>query len=133
MELKWLKCKPNQADDESHWCSFEHLDLSSSAQVKGVYVIWHSGPTAATVKVGQAFEGTVADRLSTHRSDDDILVYTPFGLYVTWAEVRDEAVLDGVERYLGEVLEPVVPDNPRFPDVDPKAVNLPWPEFPDPE
>jgi hypothetical protein len=43
-------------------------------------------------------------------------------LLVTWADV-DWRYRDGVERYLGEVLQPIV--GRRFPDVASVEVNLP--------
>jgi hypothetical protein len=113
-ELYWVKSKGND------WLSLDrvNLDLVSTT---GAYIIWHSGPTPRTVRVGQ---GDIKTRLSAHRLDPKIGAYRPHGgLWVTWAAVSP-AALNGVERYLAEQLRPLVGD--RFPDVTPIPVNLPW-------
>jgi hypothetical protein len=94
--------------------------------VTGVYLIWHAGgieQPGRYVKVGQGKQGNVGARLSAHKADSVILAYKRFGeLYVTWASVPADQV-DGVERFLGDHLKPLIGD--RFPDVFPIAVNLP--------
>jgi hypothetical protein len=52
-------------------------------------------------------------------------------LFVTWAYV-DGRYRNNVEKYLGETLRPLVPEeNQRFPKAEPKPVNLPWDGFPE--
>jgi hypothetical protein len=66
----------------------------------------------------------IKDRLSAHRNDKEILAHKANGtLHVTWAEVP-AAYRNGVERYLADLLDPLVGD--AFPDVRPIAVNSPW-------
>ena len=71
------------------------------------------------VRVGQ---GIIQDRLTAHRNDTAIMVYS--SLYVAWASVGT-LHRDNVERYLANVLRPVVGN--AFPDVVPTQVSLPWP------
>lgn len=85
--------------------------------MQGVYVIWQAnGPV---VRVGQ---GNIRDRLAAHRQDEDINRYA--SLHVTWAPVS-VFHRGGVERYLANVLRPVVGE--AFPNVTPTPVLLPWP------
>ena len=86
----------------------------------GVYVIWHAGPNAATVYVGQGF---IRDRLTAHRNDPRIQQFSALGLYVTWASVPS-ASLEAVEKYLADRLGPRVGE--AHPNVLPVSVNLPW-------
>lgn len=113
--------KLNWVISEAHdWLPFDTVNLSAVTD-SGVYVIWHAGLPSRTVKVGQ---GDIKSRLQAHRLDSNITDYRRFGrLYVTWASV---SVLqrDGAERYLGDLLKPLVAD--RFPDVLPVAVNSPF-------
>jgi hypothetical protein len=91
--------------------------------ITGVYVIWHAGQPGRYVKVGQAKQGNIGSRLSAHRIDSQILAHRRLGeLYVTWTSLADHQV-DGVERFLGDSLRPLIGD--RFPDTIPIAVNLP--------
>jgi hypothetical protein len=114
MDVKWIKSKADT------WLSFEVFDLTAVTTF-GVYVIWHSGNPARTVRVGQ---GDIKSRLGAHRNDREICQYARSGaLYVTWATVP-KAQVDGVERYLANWLTPLVGD--AFPDVLPIAVNSPW-------
>jgi hypothetical protein len=84
--------------------------------MEGVYIIWQgNGPV---VRVGQ---GIIRDRFTTHRNDKAITVYSP--LYVTWAPV-EALYRDGVERYLANILRPIV--GYVFPNVIPTPVSLPW-------
>ena len=83
-------------------------------------MIWHKGQNPRVVRVGQ---GNIAERLACHKQDTSITAYSPYGLYVTWAEVP-AGYLDGVERHLAESWTPLVGD--RFPNVHPIAVNSPW-------
>ena len=113
MQLNWVKLTTGD------WCPFETVDLSNVTTF-GVYVIWYKGQPGRVVYVGQ---GDVADRLTTHRKDREILAYKNCGLLVTWATVS-ASQRDGVERYLADSWPPLVGD--RHPDVMPIAVNSPW-------
>ena len=116
MRLNWIKCT------EDRWCPFTRVNLSHPHFIglEGVYVVWHSGNSPATVYVGQ---GKVAQRIQEHRSDNRILVYSHIGLFVTWSQV-ESAYRDGVERYLIDTLNPKVTQ--ARPNVNPMPVNLPW-------
>jgi len=65
MNLTWNKC---QGDD---WCSLKSVDLDNSHfdNMEGVYVIWHGGNDAKTVRIGQ---GVIRDRLAAHRDDPEV-------------------------------------------------------------
>ncbi len=66
----------------------------------------------------------LAERLTAHRNDVNILAYAELGtLRVTWAAVS-AAQQDGVERYLADQYPPLIGD--AFPDVEPIAVNSPY-------
>ena len=108
MNLSWTKCVGNQ------WCSLLNVNL------EGVYIIWHGGQNPATVYVGQ---GAIADRLAQHRQDTEILQFTHYGIFVTWAKV-DANSRSGIERFLAEKLQPKV--GQRYPTVSPIVVNFPW-------
>jgi hypothetical protein len=116
LQLEWIKCEGNQ------WCNLLTLNLSHShfTGLEGVYIIWHGGQQPWTVYVGQ---GTIAQRLAEHRQNQQILEYSPRGLFVTWARV-DARFRDGVERFLAERLQPRL--GARSPQADPVMVNLPW-------
>ena len=115
LSLSWNKCEGNK------WCNLLALNLDHEHfdDMEGVYVIWHGGDNPATVRVGQGF---IRDRLAEHRQEQEVLVYRPRALYVTWARVSAND-RDGVERYVADRLRPLV--GARFPDVDPIEVNLP--------
>lgn len=111
LQLLWQKCQGDV------WGSFldVNLDHTHFDKMEGVYVIWQGqGPV---VRVGQGF---VRDRIADHRTNRAITEYD--NLYVTWASVPAQ-YRDGVERYLANVLQPVVGD--AFPDALPVQVNLP--------
>ncbi len=114
--LTWRKC----ANDK--WCPLNTVDLDHSAfdGAEGVYIIWHGGSKAETVRVGQ---GIIRDRLRAHRNDEQVQAYAHLELYVTWAHVAS-AFRDGVEAYLAQKLRPKVGE--RFPNRQPIEVNLPW-------
>jgi len=116
MVLEWIKCEGNQ------WCNFLNVNLGHShfTGLGGVYIIWHGGQTPWTVYVGQ---GLIAERLTAHRQEKEILQYSPSGLFVTWAKVNANE-RDGVELFLSEKLQPRV--GHRYPAVGPISVNLPW-------
>lgn len=116
MNLTWIKCEGDK------WCPLltVNLDHSHFSALEGIYVIWHGGQAPWTVYVGQ---GIVAERLRTHRGDQEILQYSHLGLFVTWARV-DQPSRDGIERFLSESLRPRV--GSRTPAVPPIQVNYPW-------
>ena len=80
MQLQWTKCQGEI------WCKLNTVNLSHAHfnDKDGVYIIWHGGPNAATVYVGQ---GNIRDRLTQHRNNSLIQQYDKLGLYVTWASV----------------------------------------------
>ncbi len=112
LTVTWIKSTSNA------WLPLETVDLSG-VTVDGVYVIWHAGNPARTVRVGQ---GNIAARLGAHRLDKAILAYAASGtLYVTWAAVQ-ASQRDGVERFLADHYSPLIGD--RHPNVTPIPVNL---------
>jgi hypothetical protein len=91
-----------------------------SINTDGVYVIWAPGTLLTGpywVKVGQ---GNVRDRMQSHMRDARITRFST--LRFTFAQVN-WMQKDGVERFLGDRLSPLVAE--RFPDVFPIPVNLP--------
>ena len=102
--LAWRRCM--DANERPQWCSLLRLDTASVTAEHGVYV-------------------TIGEQLARLREDQRLLAYADHGLFVTWAEVSDADLLDGVERYLGDQL---VPLEGRLPDAPPLPVNLPWDE-----
>lgn len=116
LSVSWGKCTG------AKWCPLKTVDLTHDTfGAGGVYLIWYSGPESRVVRVGQA--AALRDRLTAHRSDEQILAYASYGLYVTWA-VLEEAHRDGVEVYLADRYKPLV--GKRYPDVTPIPVNHPW-------
>ncbi|MBI3439009.1 MAG: hypothetical protein HY054_10275 [Proteobacteria bacterium] len=123
-EPDWVK------NTQGGWLPLEAADLSN-VTTEGVYLIWHGAYSLQDargqnqtqlgrwVRVGQ---GIVKSRLEAHRLDPAILAYRRGDLYVTWAAVQ-AAHRDGVERYLGELLKPLVAE--RFPQAQPIPVRLP--------
>ena len=116
LNLTWQKCKPNDANQQHHWCSFVNLDLDN-LDVSGVYIVWLG---KSVVYVGQ---GDVAARLAEHRVDDRFLEYDTSGMLVTWASVPS-AQQDGVERYLADTWPPLI--GKVWPNAVPITVNSPW-------
>lgn len=116
MPLNWNKCEGNV------WCSLFSLNLAHSHfdGLEGVYIIWHGGLNPRTVYVGQ---GNVRERLTAHRSDQQVLQYSPHGLFATWAAV-DHHIRSGIERYLADTLDPLV--GVSHPAVVPIPVSFPW-------
>lgn len=114
LTLEWIRCTGHK------WCPLEQLNLTSLGEVCGVYVIWHGGNNAKTVRVGQ---GAIAERLGFQLKNPDVMKYSNLGLFVTWAKVP-ESQLDGVELYLSGVLSPLTGD--RWPDAIPIPVNSPF-------
>ncbi|MEQ8397892.1 hypothetical protein [Thalassobaculum sp.] len=98
------------------WFQLDAL-LCSKISALGVYIIWRNG---RWIRVGQ---GDIGDRLSDHQNDPEITAHRQFGtLYATWA-TAPAVLMDGIERYLAEQIQPAV--GQRFPDVPPVRVNLP--------
>ncbi len=113
LQLSWQKCVGDV------WGPFLTVDLSHTHfdNLEGVYIIWQAnGPV---VRVGQ---GIIRDRLAAHRNDKAITTY--HSLHVTWAPISS-SYRNGVERYLANVLRPLVGD--AFPNVIPTPASLPWP------
>jgi hypothetical protein len=128
LHLDWVTCAGNG------WCGLRNVNLDNdAADVDGVYVIvyFETKENYKAVKVGQsrAEDGGVSSRLKSHKEgkteeSKKILENEKHGtLYVTWAEVP-VLKLNGVERYLGEMLK--VDSDAVFPTSDlPILVNLP--------
>ncbi|MDR3628057.1 MAG: hypothetical protein P4L45_14535 [Ignavibacteriaceae bacterium] len=116
MKVFWNKCQGDA------WCKLNSVNLEHAHfdHMEGVYIIWHGGNDAWTVRVGQGF---IRDRLRDHRSNQEIQHYSNLILYVTWASVPFEQ-RNGVEKYLSDVLKPKIGE--RFPDITPININLPW-------
>lgn len=116
--LEWFKCFGNK------WCNLYEVDLDHSHfdGRTGVYVIWYGEKKPTVLRVGQGF---LRDRLNEERKDHILAAYRHNGLFVTWAKVM-EYDCASVEKYLGDVLKPVVAS--RLQDVHPIRVNLPWEE-----
>lgn len=113
VQLNWIKNTFNE------WLDPRNTNWDSISGY-GVYVVWSpgtllGGPTY--LKVGQ---GDIKDRMQAHMRDFRITRYPQ--LRFTFAFVHPSRV-DGVEKYLGGVLRPLVAE--RFPDTFPVAVNLP--------
>lgn len=110
LKVKWTKLK------DGNFCNLEKVILTNT-NTFGVYIIWNADGNA--VRLGQ---GDIADRLSVHRNDNEILVHKSRGLYTTWTSVSEQYV-DGVERYLFDAYNPIVGE--RAPNAIPIPVNLP--------
>ena len=130
----WEKCNSG-----SWWCQFDDdSDISSLPKRGGVYVVWRGMDSPinepSAVYVGKAVD--IRSRIARHRvtgklNRGRIPGYT---LYVTWTAVPVSGYVSsgyckklrkGVERYLADVLNPVV--GMAHPRVDPIPVNLPGP------
>ena len=116
--VDWARCSDPVFGTD--WCEFLQVNLSN-ANAHGVYIIWVDVGGAAPLYVGK---GNIQERLLQHRQNARILAYQQQGtLYATWAKV-DFLASAGMERYLAELLAPLVGD--AWPDVPPIEVNLPW-------
>lgn len=92
----------------------------SSIYGTGVYFVWHAGPRAQVVCLGQ---GTIATELERIKGDARMRAFKSRGaLLVTWATVS-AARVDGVERYLADTWPPLI-DQPRA-QAKPLEVNSP--------
>jgi hypothetical protein len=113
LQLNWVK------STEGQWLDLARVNLAGVA-TQGVYIIWHGGAVPRVVRVGQ---GDIRARVGAHRNDQVITRYSVHGLFVTWATVP-AAQMDGVERYLANMWNPLVGD--VFPNALPIAVTSPW-------
>jgi hypothetical protein len=114
LRVHWVK------NTQDGWLPLDIVQLENVTDW-GVYTIWHGGQSPRFVRVGQ---GDVKARVGLHKNDPVITAYSMYGrLAVTWAAVP-AAQRDGVERYLAELLKPLVGD--RFPQAVPIPVNHPW-------
>jgi hypothetical protein len=116
LEVSWNRCFGNV------WCNlyYVNLDHPHFEGRSGVDVIWHGGPSPATVYIGS---GPIRDRIAEHRVDPRIRRFASLGLYVTWADVPPESAAR-VVFYLVQELSPIVLDPGPF--AFPIKVNLPW-------
>lgn len=113
MQLEWIKSTQNE------WLNPRRTNWDSVSGY-GVYIIWTTGtilggPTY--LKVGQ---GDIRSRMQAHLRDTRITRHGE--LRFTFAKVN-QWQMNGVERYLGDVLQPLVAE--RFPDSPHIRVNLP--------
>jgi hypothetical protein len=117
LQLNWRQCGRDQ-----HWCDFFYVDLPSAwfGGTQGVYIIWHEGTPREVVLIGK---GNIGARIASHRKDPQIVAYREKGpMCVTWAIV-ERPDLDGTERYLVDMIQPILSSNTR--DVEPIESNLP--------
>lgn len=116
MQLSWIQCQGNV------WCNLNGVNLAHSHfnNMDGVYIIWHGGPNAATVYVGQ---GNIRECLTFHRTDQRVQAYNGLGLFVTWASVQ-QAFRSGVEAYVSGRLQPLI--QIARANIQPIEVNMPW-------
>jgi hypothetical protein len=116
--VEWFKCFGD------NWGDLLEIDLDHNHfdGMRGVYIIWCEGKKPTVLRVGQ---GIIREHLYWHKNDYILAAYSQNGLYVTWAIVP-ELECYGVERYLGEILKPVI--GCRLPEAVPIKVNLPWDE-----
>jgi hypothetical protein len=115
MQLNWIKCQGEV------WCKLNFVTLEHQAfdHIDGVYIIWHGGPTPATVRVGQ---GNIREQIKINRADSTVQSFASLGLFVTWTSVPSQD-RNGVEAFLVKRLNPKVPTYSLAPPID---VNLPW-------
>ena len=108
------------------------IQTPSKTSIFGVYIIWASQVDRTYLYVGT---GLIKDRFEMHLRKNTLQRYKSRELYATWATLplnvsltlSTDQVIDtyqGIERYLGSVLHPVL--SQRFPaNVPPIRVNLP--------
>ncbi len=114
-QLNWVKSLDNK------WLNLSKLDLTY-VHATGVYIVWHGGPNPQIVRIGQ---GNIAARLSHHRLNIQIMRYADRGpLMVTWAEIRDQSLRDGIETYLCEQFRPLIKS--RLPETSPIPARSPF-------
>lgn len=113
LRVNWVKSTQNEWLDPRlvNWLSVD---------ADGVYLIWKPGTFLSGPSWLKAGQGIVRDRMQAHMRDPRIN-HHPY-LRFTYASLS-WIHKDGVERYLGETLGPLVAE--RFPDVPRIPVNLP--------
>ena len=101
----WARCK-NKEDKTRHWCNFWKLKLDRMEGKSGVYVIWADSGFPYAIYVGQ---GDIADRIKDHRGERPFIKIRDDGekMFVTWQPFTDNE-LDGREKYLADLLNPVI-------------------------
>jgi len=113
--LLWAKSIDNK------WLNLSNLDLTN-LHATGVYIIWHGGENPKIVRIGQ---GNIAARLAAHRLNHQIMRYVDSGpMMVTWAEIEDQAMRDGIETYLAKQFTPLIKD--KVPEVRPIQASSPF-------
>jgi hypothetical protein len=117
--VSWIR------DADGGWHILDRVKLNDPryAAFDGVYVIWHGGPAPNVVRIGQ---GIIRERLARHRTDLEVRLpklLFKYELYVTWAEIAEPSLRDGIEAYLSTELRPQVVGQVR--SVAPVIVNLP--------
>lgn len=116
--LSWGK---SQSDS---WCWLSVIDGSEAAlNTTGTYVIWYSTNDSNARNVVRVGQGHIGSRLAEHKDNPNITAYGQYGLLVfSWATVPS-TMLNGVERYLANVYNPL--EGERYPNVAPIPVTLP--------
>ncbi len=113
--LLWAKSIDNK------WLNLSNLDLTN-LHATGVYMIWHGGENPRIVRIGQ---GNIAARLAAHRLNHQIMRYVESGpMMVTWAEIEDQAMRDGIEAFLAKQFTPLIKD--KVPEVRPIQASSPF-------
>ncbi len=125
--ISWSRFDSNILDDPRLV-----IQTPSKTSIFGVYIIWASQVDRTYLYAGT---GLIKDRFEMHLRKNTLQRYKSRELYATWATLplnvsltlSTDQVIDtyqGIERYLGSVLHPVL--SQRFPaDVPPIRVNLP--------
>ena len=133
MKIRWMPERPQLYP-------FLEQNLPDVHGSLGVYVIWQFNSEAKHTPLGVEFkmgggkntciyvgQGQIQKRLIAHQENTRITRHEVPGrcaLFIAWAIVGS-AHVDGVERFLSDTLKPL--EGRRSPDVDPIAVNPPWP------
>jgi len=117
--LEWIKCLGDR------WCDFFDVRLDSRHfdELDGVYIVWYWQEKKYLPTVVRVGQGNIRERLLQDRKRPSILALKDYDLLVTWAAVG-ESQLDGIERYLGETLDPIIESH--LPKAPPIRVILPW-------
>lgn len=113
LNIGWVKSTQNE------WLDPRRVNWLS-VDADGVYLIWQTGSLIGGPTWIKAGQGNVRDRMQAHMRDSRITRFS--NLRFTYASLSWNQK-DGVERYLGETLGPLVAE--RFPDVRSVPVNLP--------
>ena len=114
-KLKWMKTY------DGKWVNLEQLDLRH-VNMQGVYMIWHGGENPRIVRIGQ---GNIAERLRSHLTNLQIMRFKDYGpLMVTWAQVDNPQICEGIQRYLAEQFKPAIKE--RMPELPAIAAASPF-------